>query len=1247
MCHRAVGLGVRRQWWRPLRALLWLAAGPLAAQITFPPDLSISRIEAVQTVQDEAQSVPLIAGKATAVRVFIRQQGRPEALLSGVSVFLRGYRDGAELAGSPLRAVNGTITAQPAPERSNPQHAQHFILPMEWTQAGALELRAELRLPPGAVETPADNNTLAQEVRFEEPAARQLRVAWLPVCIADSCATGPADAVQLAERLFPLAEGALHYEDVPAPPLRWKSAPGGAAASAALLRHLRKWFYFFEASPVAAHALVAWLPPGAQAFLPAAAAEGVAWMVEQAASRPNQAQLARSVAVAVGAGAASDCAALTVEPGFDPVTARVVAPGQAELLAHCPPDPSPWLSPLSARALVDAFGALKQEKAGVLIVSGTAAINSTSLDAAYPVASGVLPSSANEGTHCLRLTTSRSETERCFTPDAGGGFVLKLPLEGEPLRLRLLAQGAEIAALSASAQPTVEFLSPPWVEAAGRRQIRWRASDPLGRPLRYALFYSDAASEAWIPLAIDLTEPEWAVDTRYLAGAAIRFRVLASAGIDAVSAVSETVTLDNRPAIEVLPAALSFGNATTGQIVERAVTIRNTGSGVLEIHTLSGGGDAFRALAIEPFRVRAGARRALAIRYHPTLPGQETAVLTFETNASETPSLTVPLWAAAFERPVPSILAAPAALDFGEVAVGRTAQSAVLVRNEGTAALEITSLSTRNARFSVVAAAAPIRLAPGEERSFVIQFTPSGGTVETGEFNIASNDPTAPALRVALRGTGVQLVAPLVEVEPSALNFGEVNAGLTRFLSVTVRNKGNAALQLNRLTIDDPAFALAVAGLPITIAPGGQQVLSLRFAPVRTGPHTASLAIETNDPARPRVIIELRGTGLPAAAAPTPRIVALFPASLAAGGPRFNLTVRGSNFNTASVVHWNGSPRPTSFVSGTTLTASIAPEDVAAAGRNAVTVVNAGPGAGASNAFFVVVNPPGNAAQIHEVDYTACPSLVASMTVTDRIGGPITALNASNLACFEDGAPVSCNIRLAEPAGAGLSVVLVLHASIAANDPATRQRELQNMQHAALGFINAAGETDRIAITQMDNGVRLLRDFTEAINRSTLQDAVRNILPPFGIGTALYDAIEDGLKRLATQTGRRKAIVVLTGSENTYDTAGARDVPAFFQQLQATGVPVYLAAVGEAARRLSLISVMNQMALDSQGGWFADANLLLAEVMARLASALSAQHLVNYTTLKPDGQPHLFEVRISIPGATFTAARSIAGCPAR
>lgn len=81
---------------------------------------------------------------------------------------------------------------------------------------------------------------------------------------------------------------------------------------------------------------------------------------------------------------------------------------------------------------------------------------------------------------------------------------------------------------------------------------------------------------------------------------------------------------------------------------------------------------------------------------------------------------------------------------------------------------------------------------------------------------------------------------------------------------------------------------------------------------------------------------------------PVPVLSSLEPSSAVAGGPSFVLKATGSGFVGSSTVRWNGEDRPTEFVSGTELSASIPTQDIADIGEARVTVFTPGPGGGES-----------------------------------------------------------------------------------------------------------------------------------------------------------------------------------------------------------------------------------------------------------------------------------------------------------
>jgi 6-phosphogluconolactonase (cycloisomerase 2 family) len=89
----------------------------------------------------------------------------------------------------------------------------------------------------------------------------------------------------------------------------------------------------------------------------------------------------------------------------------------------------------------------------------------------------------------------------------------------------------------------------------------------------------------------------------------------------------------------------------------------------------------------------------------------------------------------------------------------------------------------------------------------------------------------------------------------------------------------------------------------------------------------------------------------------SPTLSALSPVSARVGGSTFTLTVTGTGFVPTSVVQWNGSNRPTTFVSNTQITAQISANDIAALGKATVTVFTPAPGGGTSTSLAFNVFP--------------------------------------------------------------------------------------------------------------------------------------------------------------------------------------------------------------------------------------------------------------------------------------------------
>jgi len=115
----------------------------------------------------------------------------------------------------------------------------------------------------------------------------------------------------------------------------------------------------------------------------------------------------------------------------------------------------------------------------------------------------------------------------------------------------------------------------------------------------------------------------------------------------------------------------------------------------------------------------------------------------------------------------------------------------------------------------------------------------------------------------------VRQVGGLLSIDPVAVDFGDVALGMEATVAVTLQNVGIVPMNVDHFAqFSSPAFE--VHGLPVTLAPGDQAKLAVRYRPPALGEHQLSLELATDSPAEPRADVGLRGHGCAQRAAVRP-----------------------------------------------------------------------------------------------------------------------------------------------------------------------------------------------------------------------------------------------------------------------------------------------------------------------------------------------------------------------------------------
>jgi hypothetical protein len=203
----------------------------------------------------------------------------------------------------------------------------------------------------------------------------------------------------------------------------------------------------------------------------------------------------------------------------------------------------------------------------------------------------------------------------------------------------------------------------------------------------------------------------------------------------------------------------------------------------------------------------------------------------------------------------PDIALDPPFFDFGTIAPGTTKTLTFRILNNGDAPLIVSAIGVimGNAFLLDPLPPFPLIVAPSSAASLNVVYSasPTPGQFNEGEFEVVSNDPDQPRIRLSLRG---QADGPRIDVRPDFIDFHIVQQ-VPVSETVSIQNNGSSDLIVDHIVLEKGLdFSLqGLPPLPVTVTAGSQRTFQVRFQAQTVGSYLDTLIVNSNDARRHEV----------------------------------------------------------------------------------------------------------------------------------------------------------------------------------------------------------------------------------------------------------------------------------------------------------------------------------------------------------------------------------------------------------
>jgi hypothetical protein len=305
-----------------------------------------------------------------------------------------------------------------------------------------------------------------------------------------------------------------------------------------------------------------------------------------------------------------------------------------------------------------------------------------------------------------------------------------------------------------------------------------------------------------------------------------------------------------KPQLAYSPTDLRFGAIVVGQSETLLVTVTNNETTSVTISGLAVSNPQFAPSSLSlPLTLAPGQSLDLTVTFTPTAVAWTNGTIALSTSTSN-PPLVIAVRGTGVSSEAAS--ASPAALSFGQIALGSSSTLPVVIKNDRSWNLTLSALQTKGSGFSVSGPAMPLTMDAGQSVTVEVTFSPQAAGAIGGSLFVGGA-----TLAIPLTGTGSapgQLI-----IAPAPLSFGDVAVGTTATQPITMSAAGSS-LTVSSAASSSAQFVLEGASFPFTI-PAGQSVsFNVAFTPQTSGTLAGSLSFVSNA-SNPQALESLSGIG--------------------------------------------------------------------------------------------------------------------------------------------------------------------------------------------------------------------------------------------------------------------------------------------------------------------------------------------------------------------------------------------------